>query len=198
MDCLGRFLEAMSKAKLLAQQALACCGCLAALSANGQLFVSATVTPVGPLFHYEISVQNLTAEDVVLVTLSPAPLADPNINPSLQAPVGFEASYDAGLGLVDLVSDTLSFGIGTTVNGFSFDSVASPEVSFTNFEALGELGALFAGEAEFTVVPEPQTWAAALALAGFALARTARKLCIGVRRIASPRPSADPYPNPKA
>jgi hypothetical protein len=114
-------------------------GALALLATPAQgLMISATVTSVGGVFHYEFVVDNdnPTIADLVLVTITDAPIGDALIGPSLSSPAGFVASYDNGLGLLDLLPDlgTLDFPPGPT-GVFAFDSAFGPTSSFRSFEA---------------------------------------------------------------
>ena len=69
------------------------------------LLVEATVDGIGGgLFHWEFQVSNSGPEDVVIVSLE-APPGDTAIPGSLSAPAGYQAAYDAGLGIVDFIED---------------------------------------------------------------------------------------------
>jgi hypothetical protein len=152
-----------------AAQAGLIASCLVAgLSFNlhAQLSVEAIVTPLNGSFQYDITVSNNGFEDVAIVSFTDAPLFDPLIGPSLIAPAGFLGSYDPGLGFVDLLADTGIFGMGTSVGGFSFQSLAPPGVNFTAFQALGVNGTSFSGS---TVIPETHTSLAAVGVVGCVL-----------------------------
>ena len=57
-------------------------------AARAVLTVDATVTPLAGSFLYEFSIANTGPEDVILVTILDAPLADPLIDPTLMFPAG--------------------------------------------------------------------------------------------------------------
>ncbi|MBI2925170.1 MAG: hypothetical protein HYY24_05640 [Verrucomicrobia bacterium] len=130
---------------------------LSAQSAEAILIVEGTVTPLAGSFEYEFSISNLGPNDYVIVSILNAPLADPLIDPTLVAPVGFLASYDDGLGFVDFLGDTDLFAVGTTVSGFSFESLSGPGTVFTLFEALSVLGDSFSGSITITPAGVPET-----------------------------------------
>ncbi len=156
--------------------AVALCVFFTASAAHATLIVEATVTPIGGLFHYDFSVTNNAAEDVVIVSITDAPVGDPFIDPSLVAPVGFLASYDSGLGFVDFLEDTDLFGVGTTKSGFMFDSASGPTATtFSTFEALTVQGNLLTGQIRTNVIPEPGTITLLLVGMGAIVAFTVRK-----------------------
>lgn len=117
--------------------------------------VDMTVTPLGGSFRYEISVNNTSAEDVILVTITDAPIGDALITATLTAPTGFLASYDSGLGFVDLIEFTALFAAGTTVSGFSFESLSSPASHFSAFEGFEADLDFFSGNINRTIVSSP-------------------------------------------
>lgn len=141
--------------------ALACCG-----TARAAMIVEATVTPDAGFYHYDLLITNSGPDDVVLVTLIDAPLADPLIGPSLTVPVGFLGNYDSGLGFVDFLADTDLFAAGTSKGLFSLDSLAAPtEDSFSRFQALTTNGDQLTGCVIINgscigpaTVPEPASW----------------------------------------
>ena len=138
--------------------------------ARAAIIVDATITPMGGgVFHYEISITNNEAEDVVLVTITDAPLADPLIDPTLTVPAGFLGNYDDGLGFVDFIADTVDFTVGSTISGFSFDSLGSPPTYFTQFQALSVNGTQFEGDITSTVVQVPEPAGLALLALGLAI-----------------------------
>jgi len=138
-------------------------GIFVASGAVHALIVEATVLPLGGgVFHYDFSITNDEAEDVSIVSIVDAPLADPLIDPSLATPAGFLGSYDGGLGFVDFFEDTELFGVGTTKGPFSFNSMSGPAPGvFSAFEALSIFGTLYSGDVDVTIVapviPEPGT-----------------------------------------
>lgn len=117
--------------------------------------VDMTVTPLGGSFRYEISVNNTSAEDVILVTITDAPIGDALITATLTAPTGFLASYDSGLGFVDLIEFTALFAAGTTVSGFSFESLSSPASHFSAFQGFEADLDFFSGNINRTIVSSP-------------------------------------------
>src|SRR6185503_20563400 len=97
--------------------------CLVAQTVTAQVNVDAIVTPLIGSFRYDISVSNNAGEDLALVSIVDAPIGDPLIDPTLVTPAGFLGSYDGGLGFVDFLGDTDLFAAGSTVSGFSFESL---------------------------------------------------------------------------
>lgn len=157
---------------------LACCGL-----ASAAMIVEATVTPVAGFYHYDFLITNSGPDDVVLVSLTDAPLADPLIDPSLTVPPGFLGSYDPGLGFVDFLESADLFAAGTSKGPFTFDSLAGPAAgSFSRFEALTTNGDQLTGCVIINgncigpaPVPEPAGWALlALGLGCISLARARR------------------------
>lgn len=152
---------------------------LLAPSALAQFILDAEVTPLAGAFRYDLTFRNQTAEDVAIVSILDAPLADPLIGPSLTTPPGFLASYDDGLGFIDFLEDTLLFGAGEVVGGFSFDSLAGPDASFSAFSALSVLGNEFTGSIQIrpgnVVIPEASTALAAAGVAGCLLIHAVRR-----------------------
>jgi hypothetical protein len=96
---------------------------VSALACASSISVEATVTPGSGVFHYEYSMANTTADDVLLIDI-PVP-ADPLAVRSLTAPSGFLAAFDSGLGLVSFLDDTALFG-ATAQAGSSYDSLYVP------------------------------------------------------------------------
>lgn len=147
-------------------------------TAPAQIFVDALTTPLGGSVRYDIRVRNEAAEELAIVSLLDGPVADPLIGSTLIAPLGFQASYDSGLGIVDLLGDTLTFGPGTITAGFYFQSLALPGTAFHTFEALDIQGNLYSGRIQLTpadvVVPEARTTLAGLGLASLALIQVVR------------------------
>ena len=84
------------------------------------------------------------------------------------------ASYDAGLGIVDLLEGSEFFGAFGAVGGFAFDTSAGPASGFfRSFEAFTALGDFLTGDV--VLVPEPS--ASILVLIGLAsLAIRARRM----------------------
>jgi hypothetical protein len=139
--------------------------CLISLLTRADVFVDATVSPIGGgAYHYEFAVSNTGPEDALVVALNDAPPGDLMIKPSLVAPAGFLSSYDSGIGFVDFLADTDLFATGTTVSGFSFDSLGSPPTYLTTFEGLTINGNSFSGRIRY--VPEAGN---TLILAGISL-----------------------------
>jgi hypothetical protein len=104
------------------------------------------ITPLIGSFQYDVTVRNNSLVDLALVTIIDAPIADPLIDPSLTAPVGFLALYDSGLGFIDFLEDTSTFGAGQTVTGFRFNSGFLPGPSrYTTFDTLDVNGGSFRG-----------------------------------------------------
>jgi hypothetical protein len=91
--------------------------------------VTAVVTPNGPLFQYDYSISNASADD--LFDLDIAVMPGVTIE-NLSAPAGFETAYDPGLGLVSFLENTATFG-PTPLAGFIFDSPVAP--AGTTFDA---------------------------------------------------------------
>ncbi len=162
-----------AKASVLA---LAAASSLLQLSAPAGLFVDLSATPLsGGSYAYNASVSNTGPKDVAIVSLIDAPLNDPQIAPSLTAPAGFSANYDPGLGFLDFLADA-SFAAGTTVGGFSFESLIAPMTAFNLFEALTVDGDLISGRVRYpgTNVPDTGSSLATLAI-GLAVVGVARR-----------------------
>jgi hypothetical protein len=116
------------------------------------------VTPLAGSFRYDVSITNDEVVDLALVTITDAPLADPLIDPTLTTPPGFLGSYDGGLGFVDFIEGaTDNFGAGTTVGGFSFESLSDTGVFFTMFSALSVDGDPFSGSINVRTNAVPET-----------------------------------------
>lgn len=144
------------------------------LAGPGQAFqMHALVTPLaGGQFHYDVSVINDEVVDVILASISDAPLGDVNITLSLTGPAGYGAVYDPILGFLDFVEDTLLFAASTTTEFFSFDTATGPGLGFfDSFEAFTVNADLLTGTVDTTVVPEPGT----LALLGLGLCSIAAR-----------------------
>lgn len=145
--------------------------CLAALAAaiwlpsgaKAAVLISGTVRPLGGAYQYAISIENTGPEDLALVTLVDAPLADPLMGPSLTAPAGFMASYDGGLGVLDFLGAVTDFLAGTQTGPFRFESLAGPGSAFASFESLDVTGQPTRGPVSLTVIPEPAMVGTALA-----------------------------------
>src|SRR5688572_15014714 len=111
----------------------------------------------GGIFQYELSVRNNTPNDVAIVSITDAPESDPLIARTLEAPTGYGAMYDPGIGLgfgfVDLLEDTALFAANSTTPGFRFQSQSSPPANFITFEALAIQGDLISGSIRLQAVP---------------------------------------------
>ncbi len=127
---------------------------IGALSGTAQaLSIQASVTDQGGFFRYLVSVVNDDPiADLLTVSLLDAPLGDPLIPASLAAPIGFLASYDSGLGFVDLIADGAGAFPPGVLTGFLFDSLSAPNSAFTRFEALDLNGNLFSGSVDSNLV----------------------------------------------
>jgi hypothetical protein len=142
----------------------------------GAVSMSMTVTDLGGSFRYDVSIHNNETEDLAIVSINDAPLADPLIDPTLVTPAGFLGSYDDGLGFVDFIEGVNNFAAGTTVGGFRFESLTGPGTYFTTFEALSVFGNLFNGSINVTVNQIPETGSTLrLAGLGFMALALARK-----------------------
>ena len=141
----------------------------AAQTASAAFVVNLMPTALGGgLFQYNVSVTNTDPDDYVRVSLLNGPLNDTFIVPN--APFGFMASYDSGLGIIDLLEDTDLFAAGSTKGLFTFQSMGDPGFSFTGFEAQKINGDIFNG---VTTVPEPSR--GVLCMAGFSMLMMIRK-----------------------
>jgi hypothetical protein len=119
----------------------------------GQLNISASVTPMGGgIFHYDYSVTNATALDMVILSI--AVPADPLAIDNLVAPAGFLASFDPGVGFLDFIENTQPFAPSVEVSGFTFDSPFAADEA--DYFALNANGAPFEGTT-LAPVPEPST-----------------------------------------
>ena len=97
-----------------------------ASSAQAQLIVTPTITPIGSQFHYNYSVTNNTPNDIFDVDVSVRPGA--GVLTNLVAPTGFQIAYDSGLGLVSFLEDTSTFSSSPTT-GVMFDSYLPPRTT---------------------------------------------------------------------
>jgi hypothetical protein len=120
-------------------------------TASAAVTVNLSPTPLGGgVFSFNVSVTNSGPDDVVRVSLLNGPTGDPLVMPT--APTGYLASYDSGLGILDLLEDTQPFASGTTTQFFTFNSTTSSGFDFTSFEYQRTNGDVFTGIAS---VPEP-------------------------------------------
>lgn len=120
--------------------------------------VVATVTPVGALFHYDYEITfDPLDEEVAILTINVL-AGDAVLDATLVAPASTLASYDIGLGFLDLLP-ILSFPL--SISGLEFDSPHAPGA--TTFDALTIFGNTLSGDttgpvgADATAVPEPAT-----------------------------------------
>lgn len=129
-------------------------GCLATAAflapvARGDLFVDLTPSMLGGgLYRYEASVNNTGPKDIAIVSLVDAPANDPLIASTLFAPTSFSTSYDAALGIIDLLPD-FAFSVGTITSGFSFQTANGPGSFLNLFEALTIDGDLITGRIRY-------------------------------------------------
>ena len=106
-------------------------------------FVRATVMQLAPdEFRYDFVVENPDPEPLILVTVTGVPAGPPGIIDGLAAPPGFNASYDTGLGILDLIEGEEVFPGGMRRDGFHFFSSVGPSgFDLGGFEAwTDELG----------------------------------------------------------
>lgn len=119
---------------------------MAVVGYGAEVEVKLAVTDLGgAAFAYDVTVNNAGTQDVCVVTIAGAPLADALLASTLTTPAGFLGSYDSGLGFVDFLEVTDLFAAGTTNDGFSFQSSSPPSGNFTNFKALTVTGDLLSG-----------------------------------------------------
>jgi hypothetical protein len=126
-------------------------------SAQAQVIVSDTVTQSGGLYHYDYTVTNDSASDLLFLDIAAPP--DPTAVQNPMAPAGYDISFDSGLGLVSLLEDTdpffnPQFFGPTPVSGFTYDSPFAPmDTTFTAYteDVNNNLVVLASG----SVVPEP-------------------------------------------
>ncbi len=117
------------------------------------LQIQSLATDLGGLFHYDVTVLNDDPiPELLLVSISDAPLGDGLIESSLTAPSGFLASYNAGLGLLDFIADTTPIFPSGPTGLFSFDSSAPPDAALTTYEAIDLSGELFTGTVDSRLV----------------------------------------------
>jgi hypothetical protein len=127
----------------------------ASMATAGPVVVNATVTPLGPLFHYDYSITNNTGDDLLIVDITVP--KDPSLVSGLTAPSGFQAAFDSGLGLVSFLEDS-SFFTASPIEGLAFDSPNSPAASSfdaTVFNAALGLYTVPGPTVSPVVVPEP-------------------------------------------
>ena len=140
---------------------------LAALSSEAnQVTLDAVVTRLPDGIRYDLTVNNSTLEDLVLLSLLDGPLGDDRIGLTLSVPAGFLGSYDSGLGIVDFLGDSEVFGAGTVLTGFRFETSPTSVLGFGSFEALSVQGTIHRGAVNITAVPESGPGLATLVLLG--------------------------------
>lgn len=146
--------------------------------AHAQVSINPSVSFSNGLYNYSYSVTNSTMDTLAITTFDVRALPNAVMTPT--APMGFDISFDSGLGLVSFFEDTDpntpdTFAPGSTISGFMFSSPFQPTVS--NFEALDVMGQSFLGTTLAPAnVPEPGTLAlgATLAFGAVGLLRTRR------------------------
>ena len=109
---------------------LALAGALGALffagSARAQVVITPTVTQTGALYSYSYSITNLAATDLAFVNLDGLPM-DPSTATNLMAPAGYQTVFSDGIvTFLPGLDNGSTFGAGSTVSGFSFDSAFAP------------------------------------------------------------------------
>ncbi len=102
---------------------------------------SPAVTFTNGLYHYDYSIANTTADELLLVTIQVLPFNDPvnansPTNPNnpvfnVNAPAGFSSAYDPVNGFVSYLEDTSQFTL-TPLSGFTYDSALAPMPSTFN------------------------------------------------------------------
>ena len=109
-------------------------------SARAQVLVTPTVTPMGSLFNYSYSITNLSAADLAIINVNGLAM-DPTTATNLMAPAGYQITFDPNLGIASFLpglSNSSTFGPGSIVSGFSFDSAFAPSaVTFDTLDANG-------------------------------------------------------------
>jgi len=141
--------------------AFVCALVIPTLVQAGPVLVEPMVSTSNGLVHYNYSITNNSPLDLSVVTISV--INSPDAIQNLVAPTGFNANFDAGLGLLDFLENTQSFTTGTTVSGFQFDSPFGPNASSFTALALDATSGLieFSGSTSApaaSAVPEPSTF----------------------------------------
>ena len=111
---------------------------LSAGSARAQVLVTPTATFTGSAFHYSYVFTNLSSTDLPIIDFNGLPL-DPTAATNLMAPTGYQISFDPGVGIISFLpglANGTSFGAGSTVSGFSFDSAFAPAA--VSFDVTGD------------------------------------------------------------
>ena len=141
-------------------------GVLIANSVEAQVSIAPTTSFNGSLYTYSYSVVNGSAQDLAIANLNFVGM--PVNLTNLVAPTGFGISYDPGVNIVSFFEDsdpntTPTFAAGSTVSGFSFQSVfPSTTIGFDGFDVAGNT---FAGNTQGPVaVPEASTLVMTLSL----------------------------------
>ena len=149
-------------------------GVILTQAAHAGLIVHVHSSPLpGGLFEYEFSVSNQTPDPLAIVSLLDAPTGDAVLAASLTGPMGFLTNYDSGLGIVDFLEGTSTFGSGSTIHGFSFQSGAAPGTAFQFIEALNVRGDHIPATVTVPDGGDP-SWAAVAGLVLFACWRKSR------------------------
>jgi len=154
------------------------------------IMLNPTIMDLGNgLFSYQYSVANTSPFDFSAISILNLPAVG-NAVQNLLAPASFNAFFDPGLGELDFLEDTQSFGAGSTVSGFSFISPFAPGLTiFTalrldeNFNPVVVQGTVLAPQN--AAIPEPATMVLlATGLAG--IAAKVRRRRIGMKSCGNP------------
>lgn len=150
-------LSAFGDNSLLALAGALCVLVLSGATARAQVSLTPIVAFDGTLYNYNYSVGNLGSLDLAIISFDVLPQPNAVLNPA--APTGFLINFDPGVGQVSFFEDTdpvtpQTFGPGSTVSGFIFQSSIAPGSS--SFTALDVNGNAFMGTT-LAPIPEPST-----------------------------------------
>ena len=170
---------------------LALAGALSALfsasAAHAQVSITPIITQTGSLYNYSYSITNFTNTDLAIINISGLPL-ESDTAANLMAPAGFQTTFDPGVGILSFLPGSepnQQFSAGSTLAGFSFDSVFAPAtVSYDTLDVSGGTTTGTTMGPAGAPVPEASTLISlgmGLSVLAFAVARRRRVTSVGTQ-----------------